>query len=109
MGASLPAGPLTAEAEVRGAAGDTLVWIDATGPIGEEPVITADWRGSFEGTPDGFLRAEIVAAAAATACSTDFLRAMGDRPLPGGLTEAEIAAQPFRRAISNPIYLDTKG
>ena len=105
MGGSLPAGPLRAEAEVRGAAGDTLVWIDASGPLRAEPIAGDDWRGGFEGTPGGFLRAEIVAAASRRRLLDAFLEAAAGRPLPAGLTDAEIAAHPFRRAVSNPIYI----
>jgi hypothetical protein len=101
MGGTVPAGPLRAEAEVRGAAGDTLVWIDASGPLRAEPVAGDDWRGGFEGAPERFLRAEIVADASLPR----LLQATAGRPLPAGLTEAEIAAHPFRRALSNPIFM----
>ena len=41
--ASAPA-PSPAEAEVRGAEGDTLVWIDASGTIAEQEIPAGDWR-----------------------------------------------------------------
>ena len=106
MGGSIPSGPVTAEAEVRGAAGDTLVWIDASGPVRVEPIPDDVWRAGFLGAPQRFLRAEIVADASRDAIVDGFRAAVGSRPLPEGLTEADIAAHPVRRAISNPIYVE---
>ena len=43
---------------------------------------------------------------AAKPSSRGFRAAVGDRPLPEGLTEADLAAHPVRRALSNPIYVE---
>ena len=106
MGATIPRGRIAAEARVRGAAGDTLVWVDASGPVRVEPVPGDDWRDRLVGAPAVFLRAEIVADASRGAILDAFRRAVGDRPLPEGLTPADLAAHPVRRALSNPLYVE---
>ncbi len=105
MGGEAPDGPIEAEAVVRGANGDCLVWYDATGEIARQPVDADDWRGGYSGTAKGFVRAEIIAEASRPALMEAFREAVGDKPWPGGVDEAAIAAQPFLRALSNPIYI----
>ena len=92
------------DVEVRGAEGDELVLIDATGLIARTNVPTADWRTSIVlGNPVGFVRAEIVAVASRQRL-IDELVALGlDKS--SVAAEAAIAEQPIRRALSNPIYL----
>ena len=51
MGATIPRGRIAAEAQVRGAAGDTLVWVDASGPVRVEPVPGDDWRDRLRRRP----------------------------------------------------------
>ena len=108
MGGSHPApARVAAEAQVRGAAGDTLVWIDASGPVRVEPDPRRRLaRRPSSAHPQRFLRAEIVADASRDAILDGFRAAVGDRPLPEGLTEADLAAHPVRRALSNPIYVE---
>ena len=84
----------------------TLVWIDASGPVRVEPIPGDDWRGGFRGAPAGFLRAEVVAEASRPGILDAFLRAVGERPLPEGLTPDDLASHPVRRALSNPIYVE---
>ncbi|HEY4200793.1 MAG TPA: CehA/McbA family metallohydrolase [Devosiaceae bacterium] len=106
MGGAVPVGPIEATADVRGAAGDRLVWIDATGPVGEEPIADDRWTGRFNGTPKLFLRAEIVAAASRERLIGEFRAVFAGRELPWKLTETQMAEQPVRRAVTNPIYFN---
>ncbi|EAR51099.1 putative secreted protein [Oceanicola granulosus HTCC2516] len=90
---------------VRGAAGDIVTFHDATGEIaraeiaGEEAVLRPDLA------PRGFLRAELVARASRERLLEEF-RAAFPGGLPWGLTEEEIARQPLRRALTNPIWTE---
>jgi hypothetical protein len=94
-----------ARAEVRGAAGDRLVWVDATGVVGEQAIADEDWSVSFVvPAPAVFLRAEIVAEASRERLIAAFVHAAGGA-LPWALSEAIMRAQPVRRALSNPVYL----
>jgi hypothetical protein len=54
--------------------------------------------------PRGFLRAEIVADAARERLLEEF-RAAFPNGLPWMLSEEIVAAQPLRRALSNPVWL----
>lgn len=105
MGATL-AGAVTATAAVRRAEGDTLVWIDATGAIESVTIGSDDWTSHFSGRPHRFLRAEIIAAASRDRLVAEFRAALEGRALPWQLQAADMAGQPIRRAISNPIYVD---
>jgi hypothetical protein len=93
-----------AVAEVQGAVGDLLVWIDATGVIAEAE-IAADGLLTFDlGASKGFLRAEIIARTSQdrllAEVQTALLTETDDFPAP---PEAELFR--IRRAISNPVYL----
>jgi hypothetical protein len=107
MGSAVPATTgHEALVEVKGAPGDRLVWIDATGIIGEQAIESDDWRSSFR--PQGiavFLRAEVVAEASSEKIIEAFKAAAPEGRLPWGLTDAIMRAQPIRRALSNPVYL----
>ncbi|WP_244466913.1 CehA/McbA family metallohydrolase [Devosia geojensis] len=106
MGSAVPGRTVTAEAEVNGAAGDRLVWIDATGVVGEE-TIEGDFRkAEFTGTPSRFLRAEIIAEASRPRLMAEFAAALGEKPLPWGISQADLETRPLRRALANPIYID---
>ena len=63
MGGSVPSGPVETVAEVRGAPGDELVWLDATGVLARQSIAADDWAGTYTGTPVKFIRAEIHARA----------------------------------------------
>jgi hypothetical protein len=96
----------TVEAEIRGAAGDRLVWVDAGGVVAEQEIPAEDWIGRLTlPAPDRFLRAEIVAAASRPRLEAEFLQALAGRSLPAGVTCGDIAAQKLRRALGNPIYV----
>lgn len=97
-------GPVTAEVVIRGAQGDKLLWLDASGIVGEEIIEGDDWTGHYTGSPDRFLRTEIVAVASREAIVTAFRDALAGKGLPWKLSDRDLASQTIRRAISNPIY-----
>jgi len=107
MGAVARAGSgLEATAHVRGAAGDRIAWFDASGERHAETIAGDDWHGTFpHAEAEGFLRAEIHADAGREALVAAFRAGLDGRGLPWNLTEADIAAHPLRRALSNPVYL----
>jgi hypothetical protein len=92
-------------AQVRGAAGDRLVWIDASGEVGSAVIGSDDWTATFD-APERiatFIRAEIVAEA-----SYDRLFKIAEAALPEAPMVEQLVPvmrqQAIRRAISNPIY-----
>lgn len=105
MGSTV-SGWVTAEADVRGAKGDRLTWIDASGTIAEQLIETDEWIGRFSGTPALFLRTEIVAEASREMLLREFAVAMAGHGDPWQLRDVEIADQPIRRAIGNPVYVE---
>jgi len=110
MGAAVKRMPLLgARAKVRGARGDLLHWIDASGVVGEQEIPAGDWEGEIallEGT-QGFIRAEIIAKASRTWLVEEFTKAASERgELPWQLKGSHLTDEPIRRAISNPIYID---
>lgn len=104
MGSTLGEGRVVANAHIKGAAGDQLVWIDAGGEIARQTIPDPECALALPCAPRTFLRCEIVADAARAAQIDGLRQAIGDRPLPWGLTEDMVAAQPLVRALSNPIY-----
>ena len=93
-------------AEVHGAAGDRLVWIDAHGECQSELIPSDDWRGKLS-APDQlstFVRAEIVAVASRDRLLAEIAAAMVTASVPENLLR-EAAGQAIRRALSNPIYI----
>jgi hypothetical protein len=103
MGSTVRGG--RAKAHVKGAAGDLLAWFDASGEIARMPIEGDDQVLVFEGTSQTFLRCEILADASQSRLVEEFRAAVGEKPLPWGLTEAEIAAALLCRAVSNPVYI----
>jgi len=99
-------GEINATAETKRAEGDTLVWIDATGVLSSETIGAGDWTGTFGGRAKTFLRAEIVATASRERLMSEFNAALEGRSLPWQLQGADMANQPLRRTISNPVYLE---
>jgi len=91
-------------AEVTGAIGDLLVWIDATGILAETPIAADGPIRAILPQAKGFLRAEIVAHT-----SKSWLLAEMENAL--AAEEEDVAAPPvselnrLRRALSNPVYL----
>ena len=102
--------PRNATATVRGAAGDVLAWIDASGILAEQEIASDDWTAELPVPSDarGFLRAEIIARASRGRLVDDFTAAVGGRDrLPWQLQGADLTDQPLRRAISNPVYFES--
>lgn len=97
----------TIDVTVRGAKGDQLVLVDATGTIAISDIPTADWQARISlDAITGFVRTEIVAVASRDDLVAELLGTLEghDRHGPG---QAFLAAQPIRRALSNPIYAGT--
>jgi hypothetical protein len=93
-----------AVAEVRGAIGDLLVWIDATGIL-EESLIEAD--GTITGNlpqAKGFVRAEIVARASQARLLAEVQSALANEAEDFDAPPAQELNR-IRRALSNPVYL----
>lgn len=105
MGSTI-AGAVTATAKVKRAEGDTLVWLDATGVLDSATIGSDGWTGHFVGQPKRFLRAEIIATASRQRLVMEFQAALEGRALPWQLHGVDMANQPIRRAISNPIYVE---
>jgi hypothetical protein len=101
-GTASPGDPV--QAHVRGALGDVLTLHDASGQIAAIRIEEDDVRLSPDLSPDGFLRAEIIADASRERLLSEF-RATFSNGLPWGLSEDIIAEQPLRRALSNPIWM----
>lgn len=100
------AGLSSLEVTVRGAEGDRLVLIDATGTIAERQIAGADWTVTVPlDNVRTFIRAEIIAEASRDSLIEQFTAALEGRELPWQLKGADLATQPIRRALSNPIYL----
>lgn len=106
MGASIaPTGAMKARISVKGAVGDKVVLLDASGPLIEIPINAEAFEAEHRFTTlDKFLRAEVVAVANRDALVQEF-RTACNGALPWDLSDEIIAAQPLRRALSNPIYV----
>lgn len=105
MGSTV-AGPRMARAEVRGAEGDRLVWIDASGDIGSALIEADEWSHDFAvDHAKGFIRAEIVAEASRERLGAEFLALIEGRELPWQLRGVNLADQAIRRALGNPVYV----
>jgi hypothetical protein len=97
--------PLEVRARVRGAGGERLRWIGATGLLREVPIAGDDVEDAWTWPTDGpFLRCEVVADAGLSARLEDLTAWARVRPLPYGITIDEVRAQPWRLALSNPVY-----
>ena len=95
-----------AVAQVTNARGDRLVWIDATGIVGEQVIEDDSWSGYFHAQDIAvFLRVEIVAETSRERIIAEFKTLAPGGQLPWGLSDAIMRAQPVRRALSNPVYV----
>lgn len=93
---------------VRGAPGDRLILIDATGPIATLEIGEDDWSASVPlPAVQTFVRAEIIAQASRPRMIEEFTAALEGRELPWQLNGTELLDQPIRRALSNPIYIES--
>ena len=106
MGSIVP-GPRVARAEVKGAKGDLLVWVDASGHVGSGLIEADEWSLDFAlGDARGFIRAEIVAEASRERLGEEFLALIESRELPWQLRGVNLADQVIRRALGNPVYFE---
>ncbi|MFD2649411.1 CehA/McbA family metallohydrolase [Devosia albogilva] len=93
---------------VRGAAGDRLVLIDADGVVAEVEIASDDWRATIPvGDPRLFVRAEIISLRSRERLVAEFTATLDGREMPWQLKGADLAEQPIRRALSNPIYRES--
>ncbi len=93
---------------VRGAAGDRLVLIDASGVVADVEIASDDWQATVPLSGVRlFVRAEIVAARSRERLVAEFTAALDGRELPWQLRGADLAEQPIRRALGNPIYIES--
>jgi hypothetical protein len=99
--------PRNIVATVRGAAGDVLAWIDATGLVAEAEIAGDEWQTGLpsEIAPQRFIRTEIIAHASRARLVAEFTGALEGRALPWQLRDAQLQSEPIRRAIGNPVYL----
>lgn len=94
------------EVVVRGAPGDRLMLIDATGPIADLEIGSAEWSRTIAlNRPQKFVRAEVIAGASRQHLIDEFTAALDGRDLPWQLKGADLARQTIRRALGNPIYV----
>lgn len=99
--------PHHAVANVRGAAGETLRWVGAEGVVREVTIPTDRFEDRWTcGRPGPFLRVEVCAAAGLSARQATVEAFSRQRPLPYGITVDEVFAQPYRLALSNPVYFE---
>jgi hypothetical protein len=94
------------DVSVQGAKGDLLVLIDATGSLAELEIGSDDWSDRvILSKVETFVRAEVIAAASRPRLVAEFTASLDGRELPWQLKGADLAGQPIRRALSNPIYI----
>ncbi|HTM79155.1 MAG TPA: CehA/McbA family metallohydrolase [Devosia sp.] len=107
MGSSVTR-PGIAHAEIRGAKGDRLVWIDATGELDSSLIEADEWQIDYAipATAQRFIRAEIIAESSRERLGAEFLSLVESHKLPSKLRGSDLAGQPIRRALGNPVYFD---
>jgi hypothetical protein len=96
----------TLDVVARGAAGDRLVLIDATGEIAAVDIVGDDFSTTIAAqNAQKFVRAEIVAVASRERLLAEYASLLEGRELPWQLRNIDIGSQAIRRALSNPIYI----
>lgn len=91
---------------VRGAAGDILAIIDATGEVVTVEIVGEDFSATLGiQNAQKFVRAEIIASASRARLLAEYASLLEGRELPWQLKNVDVAGQPIRRALSNPIYI----
>jgi hypothetical protein len=90
---------------VTGATGERLRWLGARGVLRETIITSDDAVDAWTWHRDGpFVRVEVVAAAGLPARLRELSAWAAIRPLPYGITIDEVRAEPWRLALSNPLY-----
>lgn len=99
-------GPLKARAVVRGAAGDMLHWIDATGTIVTAEIGAEDWHHDLA-LPHAalFLRAEVIARASRPRLVAEVATALSGGRAAKEMAGLDLDARPVLRALSNPVHI----
>ena len=107
MGGQLPdAAERCARAVVHRGAGERLRWIGPAGVLREVAIDTDAFEDAWTlGSVGPFVRAEVVAAASLAARRQALEHGARARGLPRGLEPAAPFRQPYRLALSNPVYL----
>ncbi len=107
MGGTVATGrAVTAAARVAGAAGDLLTWIGSDGVLREVVIEGDDFTDAWEWLPGGaYLRVEVVARASLPGFLDELARFEAAGRLPPYLKHEEVVANPWRRALSNPVYV----
>ena len=97
---------VTACAHVEGARGDVLRWVGSEGVVRETVIATDEfsdeWRWRCEGR---YLRLEVVAKASLPFFEAELARLEQGAKWPQHLSSVVILAHPWRRALSNPLYV----
>ncbi len=107
MGDTVSAGQsYEANARVFGAMGDKLCWLSGAGLVRETLIETDDFCDSFIWQAQGaYLRLEVVADASLSRIKQELEDFQRHPEFPGYLSVKDILRHPFRRALSNPIYI----
>ena len=107
MGGHLPdTAERRARALVHRGAGERLRWLGAAGVLREVFIETDRFEDTCTlGNVGPFVRAEVVAATSLAARRQALERGARERGLPRGLDPAVPFEQPYRLALSNPVYL----
>ena len=97
---------VTASARVEGAQGDLLRWVGSEGVLRETIVDTDDfvdeWRWRVGGP---YMRLEVIAKASLPFFEAELVRLEQGIKMPKHLSSATILDHPWRRALSNPVYV----
>jgi hypothetical protein len=107
MGGTVNGGDgVEAVARVQGAKGDLLHWVSGSGVLRETLIETDDFTDAWTWkTASPYLRLEVVAGASLPAFERE-LRGLGRAgKFPRHLSAEAILRRPWRRALSNPVYL----
>lgn len=104
-------GPHLIRCRVEGAAGEVLSVHGAGGEVRRFSVTSDELVAELEVSGDElrtwrYVRAEVSAAASLPAIRARVETVAQTRVLPWGITLDEVFAQPYRLALSNPIYID---
>ncbi len=100
-------GTVAAAARVGGAAGDVLTWIGSGGVLRETVIAGDDFTDEWEWPAQGpYLRVEVVARASLPGFLDELARFEAAGRLPPYLKREEVVANPWRRALSNPVYVE---
>ncbi len=100
-------GEIELEVCVTGAEGDVLVLVGRSGVIHRAEIIEQSFTSNVRvSTEETFVRAEVWAGEARRKRVLEVVQvAHAQGRLPSNLTPEKVAARPYRRALSNPIYL----